>query len=372
MKNTDMKTTDEIWAAIARYLDNSSTAGDKVLINKWLDEGEENRKTFEAVKKIWNSAVLNKKERMKDFLPEEDWKKVSSEIRKIEEVKKKERIRRFSLIRKRQRYVSIFLKAAALVIVAFMSAYLTLQYAPQPEEQVYVPVINEINTGAGEKANIQLGDGTEVALSAETQLAFPESFRNNSREVTLSGQAFFDVIPDENRPFIIHTQNGIIRVLGTAFDVRSYQEEGSIDVMVTEGVVEISHTEVPQNTLIINRGYKGTISLLDNSLSVEWVDDHEQYTGWLDGRLIFKKQPLSRVFRQIERWYDVTITVEGESSSVLDKEFSANLKTRSVDEVMSVIEVAMDISYNIQEDQITVYDKGEMHQSESDTAVNTN
>jgi len=367
-----MKKTLEIWPAVARYLDNSCTEEDEDVIKAWLYDGEENKRTFEAVKKIWKSAALNKKERMKEFLPEDDWKRVSSEIRRIEGIRKKERIRRFSTIRKRQKYISTFLKVAALVIVAFTSGYLTLQYAPQPEDQAYIPVLNEISTGAGEKANIQLGDGTQVSLSAETELSFPESFKNNSREVSLNGQAFFDVIPDENRPFIIHTQYGLIKVLGTAFDVRSYEDESNVDIMVTEGVVEISHSEVPQNKLIINRGYKGSISLSDNSLSVEWVEDHEQYTGWLDGRLIFKEQPLSRVFRQIERWYDVKITVAEGNSEVLERQFSANLKTRSVNDVMSVIEVAMNISYTIKEDQITVLSKGEMHQNNYDAKFNHN
>lgn len=359
MNNFDMHKKDEIWAAIARYLDNSGSEKDKTHIEHWLNEGKKNRQTFEALEKIWKSSALNKKDRMKEFLPEDDWKKVSNEIRRIKEVEKKQRVRHFSLIRKRQRFISSFLKVAALITVAFLSGYLTLLYAPHGEEQVYMPVINEIRTSAGEKANIQLGDGTEVALSADTQLSFPESFTNNSREVSLTGQAFFDVIPDENRPFIIHTRSGVIRVLGTSFDVRSYEEESSIDVMVTEGVVEISHTEVPQNKLIINRGYKGSISLSDNSLSVEWVDDHSQYTGWVEGRLVFKEQPLSSVFLQIERWYDVNITVDENSKSVLDKKFSANLKTRSVQDVMSLIEIVMNVSFEIDEDQIIVFKKGE-------------
>lgn len=367
-----MKKTDKIWAAIARYLDGSNSLDDEKFINQWL-ESEKNRQTFDAVKKIWASAAINKKEAMKEFLPEEDWKRVSSEIRKIEAEKKTERIRRFSLIRKRQRYISSILKVAALVVVAFTSGYLTLQYAPQADDQVYVPVINQISTGAGEKANIQLGDGTTVALSAETELSFPESFRKSSREVSLTGQAFFDVIPDENRPFIINTQNGVIKVLGTAFDVRSYEDDNVVDIMVTEGVVEISHAEVPQNKLVINRGYKGSISLSDNSLSVEWVDDAEQYTGWLDGRLIFKEEPLTNVFRQLERWYDIEITVEEARESILGKEFSANLKTRSVADVMNLIEVTMNISYTIEEDQITVHNKREMkYQDRSDASVNTN
>jgi len=367
-----MKKSDQIWSAIARCLDRSCTPEDEKVIEAWLEAREENRYILEAVKKIWSSAALNKKERMKEFLPEEDWRRVSSEIRKIERSRKKERIKHFSKIRKRQQFLSNLLKAAALIIVAFTSGYLTLKYAPQIDKQAYVPVLNEISTGAGEKANIQLGDGTEVELSAETELSFPESFSTNSREVTLVGQAFFDVIPDENRPFIIHTQNGVIRVLGTSFDVRSYLEENRVDVMVTEGVVEISHSEVPQNKLLINRGYKGSISLSDNSLKVEWVEDYEQYTGWLDGRLIFKEQSLKQVFRQIERWYDVKITIAEGSSSVLEEEFSANLKTRSVNEVMSVIEVAMDISYQIEEDQITVYSKRESLQDSSDAATNLN
>jgi len=364
--------TDKIWPAIARYLDNSCSEDDERVIAAWLDAGEQNRRTFEAVKKIWSSAALNKKERMKEFLPGDDWRIVSKEIRKIEEIKKKERIRRFSILRKRQRYVSVFLKVAALLIVAFTSVFLTLQYAPGADETNFELVLNEISTGAGEKANIQLGDGTEVALSAETELSFPESFSQNKREVTLKGQAFFDVIPDESRPFIIHTQSGLISVLGTSFDVRSYEEDREVDVMVTEGVVEISHSGIPQNTLIINKGYKGSISLSDKSLSVEWVENHEQYTGWLDGRLIFKKQPLGGVFRQIERWYDVEITVEGGDRDILKKQFSANLKTRSVEEVMDVIEVAMDLSYSIKEDQITVNSKRETYQDNSDATINSN
>lgn len=367
-----MKKTDKIWPAIARCLDRSCTADDENTVEEWLQAGEENRRTFEAVKKIWSSASLNKKERMKEFLPGEDWRIVSNEIRKIEAIRKKERVRRFTVLRKRQRYVSVFLKVAALFIVAFTSVFLTLQYAPSVDETKYELVLNEISTGAGEKANIQLGDGTEVALSAETELSFPESFRNNSREVTLKGQAFFDVIPDENRPFIIHTRNGVIKVLGTSFDVRSYRDDSQVNVMVTEGVVEISHSEVPQNKLVINRGYRGSISLSDNSLSVEWVEDHEQYTGWLKGRLIFKEQPLEQVFRQIERWYDVQISVSPEDRGILKKEFSANLKTRSVSEVMSVIEVAMDISYSIKEDQITVNSKRETYQDNSDATNNSN
>lgn len=363
---------DKVWPAIARHLDNSSTEEDESVIEAWLEAGAENQRTFEAVKKIWSSAALNKRERMKEFLPGEDWKIVSKEIRKIEETKKKERIRRFGTLRKRQRYFSTFLKVAALFIVAFTSVFLTLQYAPGVDETNYELVLNEISTGAGEKANIQLGDGTEVALSAETELSFPESFRHNKREVTLKGQAFFDVNSDESRPFIIHTQNGVISVLGTSFDVRSYKEDSQVDVMVTEGVVEISHSEIPQNTLTINAGYKGSISLSDNSLSVEWVENHEKYTGWIDGRLIFKEQPLDQVFRQIERWYDVNITVAGENSDILEKQFSANLKTRSVDEVMRVIGVSMDISYIINEDQITVTSKRETYQNYSDTDSNSN
>lgn len=367
-----MKKTDKIWPAIARHLDHSSTEVDEKAIKEWLETGEENRRTFEAVKKIWNSAIMNKKERMKEFLPEEDWKRVLGEIGKIEESRKKERIRRFGAIRKRQRYGSIFLKVAILFIVAFTSGYLTLKYAEPVDQQAFEPVMNELRTGAGEKADIQLGDGTKVALSAETELSFPEYFGQEKREVRITGQAFFEVIPDKNRPFIIHTQNGVITVLGTSFDVRSYHDESNIDVMVTEGVVEISHSNVPQNQLTVNRGYKGSISLSDNSLSVEWVEDYEQYTGWRDGRLIFKEQPLERVFRQIERWYAVNITVAEDSRDILGKQFSANLKTRSVNDVMSVIAVAMNISYKIEEDQINIHGKGETVQEISDPSINTN
>jgi ferric-dicitrate binding protein FerR (iron transport regulator) len=89
-------------------------------------------------------------------------------------------------------------------------------------------------------------------------------------------------------------------------------------------------------------------------MNLKWVEDPESYFAWMEGRLVFKNDPLEKVFRHIERIYDIEITYSGTDKSILQKEFSADLKTRSVTEVMEVIEMAMDIEYEVNGDRVII------------------
>jgi ferric-dicitrate binding protein FerR (iron transport regulator) len=171
--------------------------------------------------------------------------------------------------------------------------------------------------------------------------------------VSLSGQAFFDVHPDRDRPFYIKTQNALIAVLGTSFDVRSYEEENEIQVVVSEGTVEFSNTDTKSDPLILNEGYLGKMNVPEKSLKIETVQNMDTYFGWINGRLIFKEKQLKSVFTEISRWYDVQIILNLTDESVLDNTLTADLKTRSVRDVMDVIAMSMDIDYEI-DDEIVV------------------
>lgn len=345
----------DIWPVIVRYLDDTMDDKDSARLEEWLEEGNENRKILHSVSQIWKAS----EERSHDSLIQElnlekDWERIACHIEKTDAEKKNERILKYKRLRRRQQIFSNLLKAAALVLVAFTSGYLTLQYAPAVEDQEYKPVFNEIRTSAGERANVDLGDGSKVTLNAASKLIMPETFSRQAREVELHGQAYFDIESDKNRPFYIHTQSGVVEVVGTAFDVRSYSEETQFNVVVRKGTVEISHVEDPANKLIVNEGYKGSITVADSRMKLEWVTEPERYFGWLEGRLIFKEEYLSDVFKQIERWYDVQIEVAESDSEILQKQFSADLKTRSVREVMDVIQKAMDIEYRIEDNRILI------------------
>lgn len=353
-----MAKKEEIWPVIVRYLDRSIDEQDSNILEEWLDESAENRRILHAIDRIWKSTEEKPQDSLLNQLNlEKDWDKVANKIQTPDKEKKQARIRRFANLRKRQQIFSNLLKVAALLLVAITSAFLTLQYAPQPEVQYTEPVFNEIGTNAGERANVELGDGTKVMLNAASKLIVPESFSSEKREVELNGQAFFDVKSDPNRPFYIHTDNAVVEVIGTSFDVRSYDDENEILVVVREGTVDLSRADEPDSRVIVNEGYKGTVSVTDGHLSVDIFRDPEFYFGWMDGRLIFKNTPIAEVFKHLERWYDVSVEYDASDEGLLQKELTADLKTRSIREVLNVMQMSLNIEFTMEGDDVVVISK---------------
>lgn len=355
-----MENKDYIWVVIVRYLDNTMTEEDSDFLESWLNESNENRRILHSVDQIWKASSEKSQENfLKELNLEADWSRLSQRIDESNPVEQKQRIRQFRRIRRRQQFMSTFLKVAAVVLVAFTSVFLTLQYAPTDEPAVYEPVFKEIFTQAGERANVELGDGTKVFLNADSKLTVPDSFSPHQRMVRLSGQAFFKVTPDKNRPFFVETDNAVIRVVGTSFDVKSYQDDKNVRVVVQEGTVELKKARDEEEKLLINKGYLGSVSRDAGSLNIEMVEDMELYTGWKEGRLVFKNTPFDEVLAHIKRWYDVEVNLDLSNDSLMDKEFTADLKTRSIADVFDVISMSMKIEYELNEtkDTITVRNK---------------
>lgn len=346
-----MNRNDDIWTIIARYQDRSLNEEDSRKLENWLDESSENRRIFHSVDRIWKASEEKSHDSLISELNlEKDWIRVSGRLRRSPE-ERRSRILHFRKLRKRQQFYSNLLKVAALVLVAFMSGILTFRYAPQPVvEEIYQPVYSEIVTNAAERANVELSDGSKVTLNADSKLIIPDRFRSDRREVELQGQAFFDIRHDRNRPFYIQSGNAVVEVLGTSFDVRSYQNENEIRVAVRTGTIELHKTDDPDNKLVVNEGYKGMVSSENGKLSLELVDDPDAHFGWLQGMIVFRNTKLSDVFIQLERSYGVKITVEEGLDELLNEKFTASLKTRSVREVMDVIQKSMNIKYEVLED----------------------
>jgi len=320
-------------------------------LEEWLEASTENRRIFHSADRIWKASEEKTGESLIEQLNlEKDWNCVSRMMSRNPE-EKRARIRHFRKIRKRQQFFSNLLKIAALVLVAFTSGILTLRYAPQqPAENEFKPVFNEIVTLDAERAGIELGDGSRVTLNAASKLVIPDRFTRDTREVVLHGQAFFDIKRDKDRPFHIKAGNAVVEVVGTSFDVRYYENENEIQVVVKTGTVELRPKDDAENRLIVNEGYKGTVNTENGRLTLEMYDDPESYFGWMEGRIIFRNTELKNVFKELERWYNVEITIGEEVQDQMQEKLTANLKTRSVTEVMDVIRESMKIEYEVLED----------------------
>lgn len=350
-----MKEKEEIWPVIVRYLDNSIDDNELLMLEKWLEKSNENRRALHAADRILKLSEETVQESLIDELHlEEDWDKILSHINQASPEESRARILHFRKLRKRHQFFSHALKVAALVLVALTSVFFTLQYAPQPTEYSAEPVLREISTKAGERASIELGDGSRVMMNAATKMIIPETFSANKRSIELEGQAFFDIKPDRSRPFYIHTNNSVVEVIGTSFDVRSYEGGEDVVVVVREGTVELRKVDDPDKNLIVNEGYKGTVSRTNGQLSLDLIEDSNAYFGWMDGRLIFKNTPIVEVFKDLERWYDINIQYEEVSDELMVKKFTADLKTRSIRDVFEVIQMSMDIEFEIDGDDVRI------------------
>ena len=153
-----------------------------------------------------------------------------------------------------------------------------------------------------------LSDGTKVWLNADTRIHYPVQFGKLSREISLKGEAYFEVAKDTTRPFIVNTEGMKVKVLGTKFNVNSYQDDGRIYAILEEGSVEVSNgqdTQILQPRQIAYTNTWGNTSKLTVASC-----DPALFTGWKEGELRFRNTSLTQILKQISRCYDVTVILD--------------------------------------------------------------
>lgn len=210
---------------------------------------------------------------------------------------------------------------------------------------------NTLNVPRGGEYTLVLADGTRVALNSGTQLRFPVRFDGGSREVYLSGEAYFTVARDETRPFIVHASRGKVNVLGTAFNVRDYADEARVVTTLVNGAVRYDAHGNGRNVML-----RPGFQVADNGeLTVREVRVQE-YVGWKDGLYIFNNLTLEEMMKTVERNYDVTVFFTHERLKQL--RFSGDLKKYDrVESFLRFIETGGDVSFVVKGRTITVQPK---------------
>jgi ferric-dicitrate binding protein FerR (iron transport regulator) len=237
---------------------------------------------------------------------------------------------------------------------------------------------NEIFTKKGSKTNIRLPDGTQVWMNADSKITYPDNFRGSIREVQLTGEAFFDVVKDKTRPFVIHTRTVDIKVLGTAFNVRSYPDEKKTETALIRGLVEVTLVNRPDKKIILHPNEKlsvdnstvtshstqdaaGSKDLYEPGLQLGKInflsaDSSAVATAWINNKLVFDDEPFDQVASKIERWYNINVVIKQDTLKNL--RFSAEFEKESLQEVMEALRMTTGrFAYRISDETVTVYSK---------------
>lgn len=239
-----------------------------------------------------------------------------------------------------------FVKYAAVVILA-VGGLLTYQYVHNeraPIEYVNIEVPN------GQRTQVFLPDGTAVWLNAGTSLAYPTNFSSRHRDIYLQGEAYLEVKSDKKNPFIVRTDRMNVKVLGTKFNVKSYKDETAY-VTLLEGRVEVI-TADEVNSLTLKPNEQISISETNTMLLTQVESTHVNM--WTLGELVYVNEPLSVIVKDLERRFDVRI-------SILDEDLSEDLFTSRIDskahidQALSRLKGTRELDYVIEENEIKIF-----------------
>lgn len=217
--------------------------------------------------------------------------------------------------------------------------------------------ISTITTPRGGQYNIELPDGTTVALNAASTLKFPSSFSGLvNRRVELAGEGYFQVAPDKKHPFIVKSAGQTIQVLGTHFNINSYDDEPVIKTTLLEGSIKVSTylkgTSVPSpgNTAILRPGEQAQLGD-DGKLHTAEVNTKE-VVAWKDGKFVFKDETLASIMRKISRWYNVDVIYQGINP---EEPFWGSIsKFENVSKVLEKLELTGGVHFKIEGKKIYV------------------
>jgi ferric-dicitrate binding protein FerR (iron transport regulator) len=205
----------------------------------------------------------------------------------------------------------------------------------------------EIKAPAWTRVHFSLPDGTTGWLNSNSSVRYNGTFVSD-RQVTLKGEAFFDVFKDEKRPFRVSTDEILVRALGTRFNVASYENEKNVEVVLEEGKIELNGKEIPgphlmdPNELIV-------FDKVSKSLSSEKVQP-QKYISWTEGKLVFRNDPVDVIARRLERWYNIDVEVKGDFNDGL--RLRATFTDENLEEVLYILKRSLPINYTIENGDI--------------------
>lgn len=327
-QNQDIKPTD--WEKLAKSLCDTSES-DQVTdldeVVQFTDEVQQVRKMIQQVDTYFQ---------LRQFQPAPAWKKVNARIHPTETE---------STVGRKLFLNPVFRIAAAVIFVALMlTAGYELIYNPSGSGKML-----QISSAENVLNTFALPDGTLVSLNSDTKLFYPKRFTGETREVTIEGEAFFEVKPDVSKAFIIHAGKAQVKVLGTSFNVSAYPEKEVVEVIVETGKVEVLNktNEAIQNLV---PGEKGT--LLTNNSLLKTTNLDPNFLAWKTRKLTFKASSLAEVVRNLEKVYKVEIKLADEKLSTL--KLTAQFNDYPLDFILKVIETTFNIEVKKEKGQYSL------------------
>lgn len=325
---------------LIKYLTHTATEEELKEVERWLSSDKRNAEWLFDMERILS---------LKDELKYSDEKRVSEAFSQFMfSVSDKEETPVRINDNSRRLWLRNFMRYAAAVIITFTVSFAVFNLVNPAKETMIT--YNTVEVPKGQRASLLLSDGTKVWLNSDSKLIYPSHFSEKERTVKLEGEGYFEVSHNPEKPFVVDGELLDVRVLGTKFNFKSYKEE-DVSVTLTEGKVEVS-TSDGENSLTLNPDEQ-VIYSPEAGIVLNKDIDTDLHKSWMKGEVVFQNQPLSVICKDLERKFDVVISIK--DAELSDKLFTCRFKDNlNINQVMDLLEATRELDYMIDDRNIVI------------------
>ena len=241
-------------------------------------------------------------------------------------------------------------RIAAILFIPLLITSLLIIYRLVDADKPQQFAIQEITSPPGVRSQILLPDGSKVWLNSESSIRFKIPFDQAQRDITLSGEAFFDVYKNPEVPFVVKSGNILVSVLGTRFNFKAYDQENTIDVVLEEGKVRLStdNDKTVQDVMM----KPGERAIYDKTAKTTKITSGkiDKYIAWHSGRLVFDDTPLPEVAAELDRWYGIEVVLVG--PQIENYKITTTFENESLNQVLDLLELSSPIDINYENAKI--------------------
>jgi len=210
-----------------------------------------------------------------------------------------------------------------------------LSYLDQTPQNAKETLMNTLLVPKGGEYTLVLSDGTRIFVNSMSKLEFPVRFTGNKREITLEGEAYFEVAPDQSKPFIVTVKGAQIQVLGTSFNIKAYGDDQQSFTTLVEGKVKLRASNPASPVCFLEPNQQAVFDPSTSGFEVQKVDA-AQIVQWISGKYSFTNQSLDEIMKTLSRWYDFNYQYENESLKSLRFEGGLN-KYENIEPILEII-----------------------------------
>lgn len=207
-----------------------------------------------------------------------------------------------------------------------------------------------VATQKGKQIQVVLQDGTHIHINPNTSITFPKKFGFSQRKIKLNGEAYFVVSENTNRPFIVDLEDSYVKVLGTSFNIKSYEEDSNIDIVLNEGSILFSTKNNISN--LLKEGEKLKYNKRTGKVTISHQLQNKTYDFTKDKVILFDKDNLKTVIRTLSAWYNKSFVVK--DTVIYKYSYTSSFKNASLNEIISELEKVSPIIFSQKNDKIYV------------------